>query len=79
MAAVPWAFCPRSSLRCASSSLCTVFDAPSPGFGLLGVALLGVGLVGLGLLGVSLLGVGALAPPLISSRPGLLISRVRRE
>ena len=60
-------------------SLSAVFDAPSPGFGLRGVALAGVGLIGLGLLGASLPGVGALTAPLVSTRPGLLISRERRE
>ena len=60
-------------------SLSAVFDAPSPGVGLRGVALAGVGLIGLGLLGVSLPGVGALTAPLVSTRPGLLMSRERRE
>ena len=69
------AFCPLSVFP----SLSAVFDAPSPGFGLRGVALAGVGLIGLGLLGVSLPGVGALTAPLVSTRPGLLISRERRE
>ena len=73
------AFCPLSALRCAPPSLSAVFDAPSPGFGLRGVALAGVGLIGLGLLGVSLPGVGALTAPLVSTRPGLLMSRERRE
>ena len=70
------AFCPLSALP---PSLLAVFDAPSPGFGLRGVALAGAGLIGLGLLGVSLPGVGALTAPLVSTRPGLLISRERSE